>query len=796
MTETILPLLRDTISSAKDQVWGLPLVVLLVGTGLLLTFRLGLVQFRYFAYGVRIALGFVKKEEKIAGNEIEEHPQGEISYFQALATALSATVGTGNIVGVAGAILIGGPGALFWMWVSAFVGMATKYSEAVLAVKYREETRYGFSGGPMYYIANALGWRRISVFFALMTMVAAFGIGNMTQIDAAAGVLQATPLNVPRWLTSLAVATLTALVILGGIRRIGRVAAFLVPFMAIFYIATVITLLADHFSQIPSALVMVIRYAFEPLPAAAGTVAGLLVVTLRTGIQHALFSNEAGLGSAPMADAVSRTEFPVKQGLVSMLGPFLDTIVICTMTGLAIIIGLEKAGGDILAQAATASGKEPLIQAVDAIRAAGSGASFWAAVINHWGAVAGDVKNTLVSLVFSHHLGIWGQYAVAIALFFFSISTIFSWYFYSDRAMVFLGGGSHVAAYKWLYVVFVFIGGIAGEAHLIWNFSHLANGLMAFPNLIALLFLSEVVARETKNYFAQYPHRHDLAVRIYVILLSLLPKNTWSKVFGILAGLQLPRFIMIPVLLAFSRIYKINIKEAELELKNYRSLNNFFTRALKNGARVVAPGAEVIVSPVDGTLLKAGPIEKGMLLQSKGMQSPLEELLGTRTYLNRFIGGQYATIYLSPQDYHRIHMPVAGKIIGYYYKPGKLFPVNQIAVNTINRLFSRNERLITFIDTGKGLIAMIKVGATSVGRIRVTYDEKLATNNWFRTAREHTYQNPIAIEKGAEIGRFEMGSTVMLLFEKDSMEFLDLEEKQKLLFGQPIGLFKIHKTTK
>ena len=247
---------------------------------------------------------------------------------------------------------------------------------------------------------------------------------------------------------------------------------------------------------------------------------------------------------------------------------------------------------------------------------------------------------------------------------------------------------------------------------------------------------------------------------------------------------------MIPVLLAFSRIYNINAQEARLELKDYPSLNEFFTRALKNGVRIVEPDAKLVVSPVDGTLLNSGDLDKGTVVQTKGIESKLQDLLGSNTYYDRFLGGKYATIYLAPKDYHRIHSPCTGVIQGYYYQPGKLFPVNEIAVETINKLFSRNERLITYIETQYGLVAMVKVGATGVGKIRVTYDENLSTNRWFRISKEHFYEDGKNIAKGDEIGRFEMGSTVMLLFEKNSVDLLDIEEKQKLFFGQPIGTFR------
>ena len=783
----------DWLKVMGEYVWGLPLVVLLVGVGLFLTLRLFFLQIRFFYFGCRIAVGAADREEGRKAISASQSA-GDISYFHALSTVLSATVGTGNIVGVAGAILVGGPGALFWMWVTAFIGMATKYSEAVLAVKYRESTEFGFAGGPMYYIEKGLGWRPMGIIFAVMTLIAAFGIGNMVQINSAASVLSAPEIGIPRNYTASIVALLAGLVILGGVKRIGKVASVFVPFMAAVYIAGVVYILFVNFEQIPQAFSLIFKYAFQPLPVLTGGGIGLLLLSIQTGVQRGLFSNEAGLGSSPIADASAKTDFAVKQGLVSMLGPFIDTLIICTLTGLVVITGLEKSGVSILESAAGSTvnveGLVAQTKSFSQYMAANPGTEIFTGIQESFGRSAGQFKAVLTSAVFADVMGEWGRRLVGIALFFFAISTIVGWYFYSDRALVYLGGGKLINYYRLVYVVLIFVGGMIENVNVVWAFSDIANGAMAFPNLIAVALLSGVVASETKKFFKRYPHRHDIAIQTYLLILKILPKNTYSKLFGLIAGLKMPRFIMIPVLLAFARIYKINVEEAELELKDYKTLNKFFTRALKNGARSIADDALSIISPVDGRVLTFGGLEKGTLIQSKGMESKLEDLLGTNTYLQKFQGGCFCTIYLSPSDYHRIHTPVTGEILGYYYQPGKLFPVNQIAVNTINRLFSRNERLITFIKTEFGLVAVVKVGATSVGRILVTYDNEIATNNWFRFSREHKYEVPKKINKGDELGRFEMGSTVMLLFEKDIAELLELEEKQKVILGQPIGVFK------
>lgn len=283
----------------------------------------------------------------------------------------------------------------------------------------------------------------------------------------------------------------------------------------------------------------------------------------------------------------------------------------------------------------------------------------------------------------------------------------------------------------------------------------------------------------------------DISVKnSYLLFLVLLPKSLISKVFGIFASLQLPGFLMMPILKTFIKMYKINLNEAELELGEYRSLNQFFSRGLKHGVRLIDQGKKTVVSPVDGRISVFGEIKEDTMLQAKGINYSLKELLGSEQYLEFFRGGNFITIYLSPNDYHRIHTPFAGKILGYTYKPGKLFPVNELAVNGIKSLFPKNERLITFIQTEFGKIAVIKVGALNVGRIKVTYD-KIVTNSWVRLSRNLDYKNAgIAYEKGEELGRFEMGSTVILVFEKGTFSFGKIEQKQKIQLGSVIGSFK------
>ena len=777
----------EIFDRVAEIVWGPYLIILLLGVGTFLSFRLLFIQIRHLFSGFFIALGFdsFKLDE-----HSERSKKGDIPPFQALFTALSATIGIGNIIGVAGAILIGGPGALFWMWVTAILGMATKYSEAVLAISYRESTPTGFAGGPMYYIEKGLKWRWMGIFFAVAVLFASLGIGNMVQANAAAGELYASDMNVPRGVTALIISLITGLVVIGGIKRIGRVASFLVPFMAISYFIGCFYILATNAEMVPKAFGIIFKYAFDPLPVVVGTAGGFLLICIRTGVQRGLFSNEAGLGSAPMADASARVDYAVKQGMVSMLGPFIDTIIICTLTGLTIIIGLESNGLEILYKSASSKPAHVMEKFIQLRQNIGVETNIWTAIVNHLGSDASYLKDVLTSFVFQNFLGTTGGQIVKYSIFFFAVTTIIGWFHYSDRAILYLWGGKYSSIYKVLWVSLTFWGAYTDDIVLIWKFSDIFNGLMAIPNLVALLLLSPQVVEYTKDFFQKFPHKHDLAVYFYLIILKILPKRILSKLFGYIAGWNAPKFVMVPILVTFAKIFKVNVQEAELELKNYKSLNNFFIRTLKNEARVIESEDKVIVSPVDGTILNFGRIKKGTIIQAKGIEFSLKDILGNHKYYERFLDGSWITLYLSPRDYHRIHYPVSGELVGYSYRPGRLFPVNRLAVNMIKKLFSKNERLITYVETEKGLTALIKIGATNVGKIKVNYDKILSTNNWVRSDKDHEYIEKIPVIKGEELGRFEMGSTVILLLEKNCGELLDFEEKQSILYGQPIGILK------
>ncbi len=442
----------EVIKALRDFIWGFPLIVLLVGTGIFLTMILKGLQLRGLLYSLKLA--FIKRKE-------DDQEKGDISHFQALMTALAATVGTGNIAGVATAIAAGGPGALFWMWITGLFGMATKYSEAVLAIKYREVDEFGtMSGGPMYYISKGLGWKWLGVLFAIFASIAAFGIGNMVQSNSVADAVN-TSFGIPHWVTGILLATLTAMVVLGGIKSIARVTQYLVPFMIVIYIAGASLILLLKVSAIPKVFALILKSAFTPTAAIGGFLGATVMQTVRMGVARGVFSNESGLGSAPIAAAAAKTPNPVKQALVSMTQTFIDTLVICTMTGLVLLLsGLWNSGR---------TGAE------------------------------------LTALSFDRSLpGGLGEFIVTMGLIFFAYSTILGWCYYGEKSIEYLFSERAVRPYRLFFVIFVAVGTFL-KLETVWTVADLMNGLMAFPNLVGLIGLSSIIAAETNKYFYKKP---------------------------------------------------------------------------------------------------------------------------------------------------------------------------------------------------------------------------------------------------------------------------------------------------
>lgn len=425
------------------------MLVLIVGTGVFLTFRLLFWQFRMLPLAFKQVFG---KHEHAKSHD------GDISHFASLMTALSATIGTGNIAGVATACVLGGPGAVFWMWMTALFGMATKYGEGVLAVKYRVKNEKGeMNGGPMYYIERGLKWKWLAIIFAFFGTVASFGIGSSVQSNTVALAVQ-NSMGVETWMTGIVITVFSALVILGGITSISKASSVIVPIMAILYVAGGLIIILNNLHLVVPAFELILRDAFTGEAVAGGAIGAVI----RYGVARGVFSNEAGMGSAPIAAAAAKTDHPARQGLVSMTGTFIDTIIVCSITGIVLVMGFIMAG-------------------------------------NSFGGATGAV---LTTQVFDQLLPGFGGWVVTFGIIFFAYSTILGWSYYGEKCCTYLFGEKYVLIYRLIYIASVFIGTIA-TLDLVWLFADTFNGLMAVPNLIALLLLSGVIAKESKDFIAK-----------------------------------------------------------------------------------------------------------------------------------------------------------------------------------------------------------------------------------------------------------------------------------------------------
>ena len=443
--ESFIPMLN----AIDSFMWGPPLITLLVGTGIYLTLRLKLLQV------VRLpkALSLIFKAKN--------HGEGDVSSFKALCVALAATVGTGNIVGVATAVKIGGPGAIFWMWMAAFFGMATKYAEGLLAVKYRSTDAKGnIAGGPMYYIRQGMGekYKPLATFFAAATiLVAYFGIGTFPQVNAIVDSAEIS-FGLSKVLTGAVLTILIAAITIGGLQSIAKVAAKVIPFMAVMYIAISVGLIAMNFDGIPAAVALIFESAFTGTAAAGGFAGSTIMMAMQNGIARGVFSNESGLGSAPIAAAAAKTKEPAEQGLISMTGTFIDTLIICTMTGLALVLT---------------------------------------------GVWQGDAAGAaMTSAAFASAYGAMGSSLLTIALVLFAFTTILGWNYYGERACIYLFGTKGVMPYRVIFIALIASGGFL-KLEAIWILADIVNGLMAIPNLIALIALSGVVVAETESYLSR-----------------------------------------------------------------------------------------------------------------------------------------------------------------------------------------------------------------------------------------------------------------------------------------------------
>lgn len=439
--------IQSIMETLSGLVWGPYMLVLIVGTGVFLTFRLLFWQFRM------LPLAF----KQVFGKHPDKKDSGDISQFASLMTALSATIGTGNIAGVATACVLGGPGAVFWMWMTAFFGMATKYGEGVLAVKYRVKNEKGeMSGGPMYYIERGLGakWKWLAVLFALFGTLASFGIGSSVQSNTVALAVE-NSLGISTLTTAIIITIFSALVILGGIKSISKASSVIVPVMALGYVIGGLIIIFNNLELVVPALKMIFTYAFTGEAAAGGAIGA----AIRYGVARGVFSNEAGMGSAPIAAAAAKTDHPARQGLVSMTGTFIDTVIVCSITGIVLVMGFIMAGQTF-----------------------------------------GDQTGAVLTIsVFDKLLPGFGGWVVTFGIIFFAYSTILGWSYYGEKCCTYLLGEKSVFIYRLIYIASVFVGCVV-TLDLVWLFADTFNGLMAAPNLIALLLLSGVIAKESKDF--------------------------------------------------------------------------------------------------------------------------------------------------------------------------------------------------------------------------------------------------------------------------------------------------------
>ena len=457
----MMEMITNINGAINSFVWGPIMLALLVGTGVYLTIRTGCIQVRWFGYIMKNTVGSLfRKDDKKEGGK-------NLTPFQAVTTALAGTVGTGNIAGVTGAIFVGGPGAVFWMWVSAFFGMCTKYAEIALAMKYRITDENGVhKGGPMYYIENGLGknWKPLAVIFAILGGLASFGIGNIAQSSEIAGAMNGL-FGLNPLITGILLSILIAFVLIGGVKRIGQVTSLIVPFMAMFYIAAGIIVIIMKINLVPAVLVNIVTSAFSFEAVGGGVFGYAIMIAMKQGFARGVFSNEAGLGSAPIAHAASSTEDPAEQAIWGVFEVFIDTIVICTITAMAVLLSGVELGSAAL----------------------GAYASKGAAAVYAFNSILpGTIGGTIIQ----------------ISLLFFALSTILSWSFYGERCWGYITNNNKVfdIIYKIIFILFCIVGA-TGSGTLMWDIADTLNGMMAIPNLIALLFLSGVVVNITKDYF-------------------------------------------------------------------------------------------------------------------------------------------------------------------------------------------------------------------------------------------------------------------------------------------------------
>lgn len=718
-----------------------PYFYLVIIAGIYLSFRMGFPQIRYLFLAFKI----------LTGNMDYKSSKGQLVHSQAFFAGSGSSLLLGSIIGTALAIAYGGLGSLFWIWVASFFIMPIRMVSSTLAVKFRNTLPSGrYLSGPMYFIEKALRAKWLAQAFAIASILTVLSFGGVFPFLTLTFITK-EGLNLGGLSGPISLSVILVFIVLGGIRRVGKSASFFATFGIISFLIAYFGLFSSGFVSFFSFIVDVFKDAFSPKAAQAGGLfAFLRAISGGTGIFF--LSTETGIGKSSGVAGVVRTDYPAKQGLVNMVSTFIEGFFMATLVGYVLY-----SYGAI----------EPSFIKEFPARILESRESFFAILL-----FLSFLSFGLLSLVGWFYTGEQNAYY------------IFGDKFTNFFRILFFGTILSVSGLYLRYGIDVY--------KIAVQFGYTMAVITAIPLLISLLLLGKQAKLELQKYLSESGARYEIIKDIYLLFLTLLPKNLISKLFGYFSTLKLPRFVMIPILKTFAKAYKIKVEEAEMEIWEYASLNQFFTRALRAEARIIDSAANAVVSPTDSRITSFGDISQSTIIQAKGIDYSVKELLGSEKYYQSFTNGKYITFYLSPQDYHRIHSPFAGQILGYYYEPGKLFPVNDLAVLNIRGLFPKNERLITFLQTEYGKIAVIKVGASNVGKIRVTYDNKIVTNNWIRFPKEVEYKNvSIMIDKGSEMGRFEMGSTVILVFENDTFDILpSIQKEDRILYGTVIGNFK------
>jgi phosphatidylserine decarboxylase len=713
---------------------------LLLFVGFYITVRLKFPQVRFLFLALKIFSGAMDYKGS----------KGQLIHSQAFFAGIASSLIPGAIIGSAFAISIAGVGALFWIWVATFFIMPIRLVSSTLAIKFRTTLPNGrYLSGPMYFIEKALKAKWLAIAFSIGSIATVLTLGGLvptlSMVYIARTAFDAKGLGI-----ALGISAILILIVIGGIRRIGRVSGILVPSSILAFLVLFFLLFGKDLIPFKDFLSLVFHNAFQFDSLIAGSAISILFF-LGQSTGSFFLSTEMGLGKSAGVSGAVRTDFAFKQGLVTMLSSFIEGIFISTLI-FYLLISLN-------------------------LTTITSQLQFFQITLGH--------KNQILYLLF---------YGTLLS---FGISSILGWFYTGEQSAYYILGDKFANLFRILFFTTILSGTyyfIRYDLNFIedaFNYGYTMALFTAIPVLISIILMIKLASFEMNKYLVEGGVRYEIFKDIYLLILSALPKNLLSKFFGSFTYIRLPTFVMVPILKAFAKMYKINVSEAEMNIKDYKSLNHFFTRALKAGLRIIDSKENAVVSPVDARITSFGNISESTLIQAKGIDYSVKELLGSEKFYPHFVNGKFVTFYLSPQDYHRIHSPFYGKILGYYYAPGKLFPVNDAAVEGIKGLFPKNERLITFLQTEYGKIAVVKVGASNVGKIRVTFDEKLITNKLIRIPKEHEYENVnIMIDKGAELGRFEMGSTVIIVFENNTVDLNPITKDERIQYGTTFAFFK------